>query len=163
MPNSNEPIKEFFRRIKIRQAVSKVPTGIRPLQNIHIVTVLLDWTGQDAAATETAIRNFFRQRGADVFIINPKQKDFTSLGRLRNRVRMKEGKMMRHEDLFISLATGSTYAERFEAAASPAKFKIGRTQTELNSYDIVLSDSETRHYQQTEVFDAMVSLLQKIK
>lgn len=157
-----EPILQFFRDMKIRKEASKIPTSILPLREIHVVTVLLDWSAPDAGITDAAVRNFFSKRGVDVFVINPGSRDFTPLGRLRNRARLQEGKFIRHEDLFISLASGSSFAEEYEAAVSPAKFKIGRCQTNYNSYDFVLSDNEFKHYPQSEVFEAIVSELLKI-
>ncbi|MCQ2172539.1 MAG: hypothetical protein MJZ17_07305 [Bacteroidales bacterium] len=160
---SKEPVKDIFRRMMIRHSISKTPTGILPLGSIHSVTVLLDWGESDTADTEAAVRDFFGKRRCGLFIINPGPKDFTCFGRLRKRVRLSDGKSPRSEDLFISLATCSTFAEQHEAAASPARFKIGRSQTLAESYDFVMSDAPTKHNTQLEAFEAIVEHLQKIK
>ncbi len=160
---NKEPVKDIFRRIIIRRSVSKTPTGILPLGRIRNVTVLLDWDGPDTAATEAAVRAFFGKRGCSLFFLNPGPKDFTCFGRIRKRVRLADGKSPRGEDLFISLATGSTFAEQYEAAASPAKFKIGRNRTLAGSYDFVMSDTPFKRCSQLEIFDTIVEHLQKIK
>lgn len=149
--------------MKIRHDASRTPTGILPLGGIRVVTVLLDWNEPDAEAAEAAVREFFGKRGCELFIINPGLKDFTCFGRIRKRVRLQDGKSARREDLFISLASGSTFAEQYEAAASPARFKIGRNQTLIDSYDFVMSDAPIRHSSQLEIFAAIVEYLLKIK
>lgn len=160
---NKEPVKDIFRRMKIRHSASKTPTGILPLRGIRMVTVLLDWSEPDTAAAETAVRDFFGRLGCDLFIINPGPKDFTCFGRIRKRARLRDGKSARREDLFISLASGSSFAEQYEAAASSAGFKIGRNQTLIGSYDFVMSDAPTRTSTQLEIFTAITEHLKKIK
>lgn len=160
---NKEPVKDIFRRMKIRHDASRTPTGILPLGGIRVVTVLLDWNEPDAEAAETAVREFFGKRGCELFILNPGPKDLTCFGRIRKRVRLQDGKSARREELFISLASGSTFAEQYEAAASPAKFKVGRSQTLVESYDFVMSDSPMKRSSQLEIFEAITEHLQKIK
>lgn len=160
---SKEPVKDIFRRMMIRHSISKTPTGILPLGSIHSVTVLLDWGESDTADTEAAVRDFFGKRRCGLFIINPGPKDFTCFGRIRRRARLRDGKSARREDLFISLASGSSFAEQYEAAASSAGFKIGRNQTLIGSYDFVMSDAPIRTSTQLEIFTAITEHLKKIK
>jgi len=140
------------------------PTSIVPLSGIKSAVVLIDWNGGDIPGTIAKAADFFGSKGIRLTVLNPQKRDFTLLGRLRTGIRQPEGKKVpRSEDLFISLAAGKSYAEEYEAFSSPATFKIGRSYFKPGVYDFLIRDREGQNEKQTEVLDAIIQNIQKIK
>lgn len=138
-------------------------TKITPLSKIHSAVVLLDWNGKDGAETASRAMKFFKDRGISIAIMAPDKKSFNLFGHLTRKARHPEGrKVKRHEDLFISLATGSSRAEEYELKHSPAVFRIGRSVFKKELYDILVTDGTTPE-SQLKVFDTIIDSLSKIK
>lgn len=154
----------IIRRCSVRSGRSKTPTTLLPLRELKEAVVLLDWGAPDAQQTSDAIMAFFRKAGIKVTFIKSGIKGLNSFGRFRNCDRLPEGrKVRRHEDLFLSLLPGSSYAEEFEAFCSPAKFKIGRGVFRDRVYDFQITDPDGAVSGQREVFETVRDFLSKIK
>lgn len=154
----------IIRKCSIAASRSKIRTSLVPLAEMRSVTVLLDGIEPGAPDTEFAINNFFSLYGYHVNIMKLTGSELNIFGRIKKKYRFYDGVAAgRHEDLFISLLTGSTYAEEYEAHCSPARFKIGRSQFKTGVYDFLVSDPKNKPYSQKEVFVAIADFLNKIK
>lgn len=157
-------IENIIHRNSIRHRRSKTPTTLLPLRELKEAIVLLDWNAPDAQQTSDALVAFFGKAGIKVTFIKPGSKGLNPFGRFKNRDRLPEGrKVRRHEDLFLSLLPGSSYAEEFEAFCSPARFKIGRGVFRDRVYDFHITDPEGAVSSQYEVFGTVRDFLLKIK
>lgn len=136
---------------------------IVPLHKIKTALLLVDWNGPGREETVRKAGEFFREHGINLFVINPQPGDFTFFGHIRKRACQPGGrKLRRHEDLFISLATDATKAERREKLISPAVFKIGRSAFRRDPYDILFNDQEGKIENQKDIFEAIAENLMKI-
>lgn len=136
---------------------------IAPLSKIKTVLILVDWNGIEKAETVKLAREFFDRKGVALFIINPRPKDFNILGHIRKRSYQPGGRrLLRHEDLLISLATGSTRAEKYELRNTTAFFKIGRSTFRKQPYDILITDGKDRVESQKDVLATILNHLTKI-
>lgn len=157
-------IVNIIRRCSINHNRSKTPTSLLPVREFKDAVVLLDWEANDVQQTSEAVLDFFKKEGIKVTYISVGKKGLNMFGRFKNRDRLPEGrKVKRHEDLFLSLLPGSTYAEEFEAFCSPAKFKIGRGVFKKRVYDFQITDPEGIVNSQYDVFAAVVDYLKKIQ
>lgn len=157
-------IVNIIRRCSISHNRSKTPTSLLPLRELKDAVVLLDWNASDAQQTSDAVLAFFKEKGIKLTYISQGEKGLNIFGRLKTRDRLPEGrKVKRHEDLFLSLLPGSTYAEEFEAFCSPAKFKIGRGVFRNRVYDFQITDPEGTVSSQSDVFAAVRDFMLKIK
>lgn len=157
-------ISRLFQKV-ILSGVKDIPhTSITPLSEIRNAVVLVDWNGSDIRETIEKAQEFFSGKGIGLTVLNPGKKDFTIFGRLKKRIRLPEGKKdKRAEDLFVSLATGNSFAEEYEALSSPASFKIGRSFFNPGIYDFLIQDRSGQAEKQTDVLDTIILNLQKIE
>jgi hypothetical protein len=169
-------LRNFLRRRALRRSLSKIPTAIIPITDIHSATVLMDAADPSHEACAQAVQNYFKSEGVKVRIIytclKKLEKDFVPpvdrnatlfledvdwCGRPSlSRLSFIAGP---ESDLFISLTGEKTYLSEFIASWFPARFKIGRFP--LSVYDVVLDGREGQS--QTEVFLSIENLFTKIK
>ena len=156
-------LKDFFQRRSLEKHSSGQPTGLVPMKGIRFALVLLDADDPSFDKCNSAVSAFFRAKGIrwKTCSISPSslKKQLNWYGRPKRRLmeQFTEGK----QDLFISLLTDGSYAHRFIAAASPARFKAGRL--DLPVFNLVFRDPEGRSLPERDAFGEMVKLLEKIK
>lgn len=157
------PVKLIARRKALRECASKVPTGLVPLSGIKTATVYIERNSYDWSATERKVRKFFENKNIQVETVILNSLDVDWLGRSRRSETKKtiEG----HEDLLISLLPVNTFALKYCAVSSNAKFKIGREQIRKNVFDLVVSDrtSDNEDGSQIAVFDYITELFTKLQ
>lgn len=157
------PFKLIARRKTLREVESKVPTGLVPLSEIKTVTVYIERNSYDWSATERKVRRFFENKDIQVETIIMNSLDVDWLGRRRRSLTKKsiEG----HEDLLISLLPVNSFALKYCAISSNAKFKIGREQIRKNVFDLVVSDrtTDSDDGSQIAVFDYITELFTKLQ
>lgn len=66
-------------------------------------------------------------------------------------------------DLFISLMKPDCFAVEYAMRCSRAKTKCGCTRYDEKYYDILVTEPEGKTYPQFEVFETMLSLIEKVK
>lgn len=157
------PFKLIARRITLRKCASKVPTGLVPLSEIKTVTVYIERNSLDWSVTECKVHRFFEGKGIQVETVMMNSHDVDWLGRSRRSQSRKsiEG----HEDLLISLLPVNSFALKYCAVSSHAKFKIGREQIRKNVFDLVVSDrtGDDDEGSQIAVFDYITELFSKLQ
>ena len=158
------PMKSFLRKLMLRAGVGTEPVTFLPLTGISKVAVYVDPEAQGASEAEGKVRAFFADAGKDLELFCPGKKDLTCTGRLKRRFRVKPGKLRRHEDLFISLATSpECFGAAFEAARSDARMKIGCCNCPPYAFNVVFSPAEGTDPGQAALFVEIAEFLKKIK
>lgn len=155
------PFKIIARKKALRECGSSVQTGLVPLSEIRTVTVYLERDSYDWAATERKVRKYFESHGIEVDVIIMNSLDVDWLGRRRKdeNAKSREGE----EDLLISLLPYNTFALKYCAVSSKARFKIGREQIKKNVFDLVVEHKEEDEGSQIAVFDYITELFSKLK
>lgn len=125
---------------------SQVQTGLLPLQDIKSATVFVDENEAGFEPLKLRIKEFFSSRGIEVVFLSAFSKDIRSTS-----------------DLFIALNAKPSIDERYAAASSSARFKIGRHALKKGTYDFVVSDPEEVPAPVSEVFDVIEKLLCSVK
>lgn len=125
---------------------SQVQTGLLPLQDIKSATVFVDENEAGFEPLKLRIKEFFSSRGIEVAFLSAFSKDIRSTS-----------------DLFIALNAKPSIDERYAAASSSARFKIGRHALKKGTYDFVVSDPEEVPVPVSEVFDVIEKLLCSVK
>ncbi|MCQ2182939.1 MAG: hypothetical protein MJY89_06000 [Bacteroidales bacterium] len=157
----------IFKRLLQKVILSRIKdiadTSITPVSEIRSATLLVDWNGPDIAEAIGIAEDYFCGQGISLTVLNPGNRNFTLSGRLKRKIRQPEGKKIkRKEDLFISLATGHSFAEEYEAFSSTAKFKIGRSYFKPGIYDFLIQDRDGQTENQVEVLNTIILNIQKI-
>lgn len=155
--------KLIARRKALRECASKVPTGIVPLSGIKTVTVYLERKYPDWSVTEGKVFAFFEKKGIKVTTVVLDSQDVDWLGRSRHSCSGTsfEGK----EDLLISLLPVNSFALKYCAVSSQARFKIGREQIGSNVFDLVVraGPGNGADDSQTPAFNYITELLTKFQ
>lgn len=125
---------------------SQVQTGLLPLQDIKSATVFVDENEAGFEPLKLRIKEFFSSRGIEVAFLSAFSKDIRSTS-----------------DLFIALNAKPSIDERYAAASSSARFKIGRHALKKGTYDFVVSDPQEAPAPVSEVFDVIEELLCSVK
>ena len=154
------PLAAFCRRRRLRRDRSMAPTGLLPLSRIGSATVFVDSLGEEDTAPVCAlVRDYFERLGIPVGILCPQKGELNLLGIIRKRLREP-----RQEDLFISLADSpECFAAQYEAACSPAHFKVGRCPLPDGVFDLVVGTPEGGDASQAAAFSAIMEYLDKIR
>lgn len=154
-----EKLKSLFRKKAKNRYTSTKPTGIKPLKDIHTAMVLVDVNEDSSEKCISALQSFFRKNGIkgemmflDLATPDPKAAkteaapDTISKKNLNWYDRPSEEIIRKvstcEPDLYISLAPGTDFPTEFLAAVSRASFKIGRSQSGNNIFDLVISEPE---------------------
>ena len=98
---------------------SQVQTGLLPLQDIKSATVFVDENEAGFEPLKLRIKEFFSSRGIEVAFLSAFSKDIRSTS-----------------DLFIALNAKPSIDERYAAASSSARFKIGRHALKKGTYGV---------------------------
>lgn len=176
-----EPIKNFFRKRKIRKLSRAIPTGLLPMSEISTVNVVIDVeeSGWDVLKEDILAwgRNNglkvglyffdFRKLGANELLLTSIQ---TTVARKNlNWIGMPAyetvaGMIETPCDLFISLIDNGDFPIDFVSRCSCARFKIGRRTYDGHVFDMVISGKQTDGLKNggREVFAAIVEFLGKI-
>lgn len=176
-----EPIKDFFRKRKIRKLSRAIPTGLLPMSEISTVNVVIDVeeSGWDVLKEDILAwgRNNglkvglyffdFRKLGANELLLTSIQ---TTVARKNlNWIGMPAyetvaGMIETPCDLFISLIDNGDFPIDFVSRCSCARFKIGRRTYDGHVFDMVISGKQTDGLKNggREVFAAIVEFLGKI-
>lgn len=125
---------------------SAVPTGFVPLSGIRSVVVFSDPGDQGQAAALAAARKFFSHSGISVKTITASDRNVRT-----------------ESDLFIALNGRKSIDERYAAASSTARFKIGRHQLRRQVYDVIVSDPEDAPASADAAFSAISKILTTIQ
>ena len=139
-------LKKIVRLLCIGSHRSTVPTGFVPLPEIRSVVVFSDPSdpGQVAALAET--HKFFAHRGISVKTVTASDRNIRT-----------------QSDLFIALNSKKSIDERYAAASSTARFKVGRHQLRRQVYDVVVSDPDEESAGADAAFRAISNILTTIK
>lgn len=176
-----EPVKDFFRKRKIRKLSRAIPTGLLPMSEISTVNVVIDVeeSGWDVLKEDILAwgRNNglkvglyffdFRKLGANELLLTSIQ---TTVARKNlNWIGMPAyetvaGMIETPCDLFISLIDNGDFPIDFVSRCSCARFKIGRRTYDGHVFDMVISGRQTNGLKSggREVFAAIVDFLGKI-
>ena len=176
-----EPVKNFFRKRKIRKLSRAVPTGLLPLSEISTVNVVIDVEEVGFDVLKENILAWGRAKGLKVGIYFF---DFRKLGEnelmltsIQTTVSRKElnwfgmpvyekvaGLIEEESDLFISLIDNGDFPIDFIAKCSGARFKIGRKAYPGHVFDMIISGRQTDGLRSGggQVFAGMVEFIEKI-
>jgi hypothetical protein len=176
-----ESVKNFFRRRKIRKLSRAVPTGLRPLDEISTINVVInvEEVGYDTLKEEILAWGKSIGKKVDIYYF-----DFRKLGKnellltsIQTTVSKNDlnwfgipeyGKVSalieEPSDLLVSLVDNSDFPIDFVAKCSAARFKIGRRAYPGHCYDIVCSGKQAEGLPSGghEVFQAITEFLNKI-
>ena len=154
------PLLAFCRRRRLRRDRSTAPTGLLPLSRIGSAAVFVDGTGEEDTTEVCALINeYFGRLGIPVTVLCPRKDDLNLLGAIRKRLREP-----RQEELFISLAASpECFAAQYEAACSPAHFKVGCCPLPDGVFDLVVGTPEGGNAGQAAAFTATMEYLDKIQ
>ncbi|MBO4743150.1 MAG: hypothetical protein J5533_05900 [Bacteroidales bacterium] len=139
-------LTKLKRKLSIGRHRSKVPTGFLPLKEIHSVVVFVDGADEGLEPTKVRILKFFGDNGIKVRFISALDEDLRT-----------------SSDLFIALNGHKSVDEHYAAAASTARFKIGRHQLGRQLYDCVVADPTEEPVFVAAAFDYMTKLITQIK
>lgn len=158
------PIKLIARRKTLRKCASKVSTGIIPLSEIKTAMVYIERNSLDWGATERKVHRYFEGKDIQVETVVLNSLDVDWIGKSRHNKTghsFEEG----HEDLLISLLPVNSFALKYCAVSSQAKFKIGREQIRRNVFDLVVNDrvEDGIGDSQIAVFDYITELFTKFQ
>jgi len=176
-----EPIKNFFRKRKIRKYSRAVPTGLTPMSEIFSATVVIDVEETGWDTLKETILAWGRSAGVKVelyfFDFRKLGKDELLLTSIQTTVSRKElswidmppyekvaGLIEEPCDLFISLIDNGDFPIDFLSKCSQAKFKIGRKAYPGHCFDMIFSGKQTNGLSSggTQVFTGIVDFITKI-
>lgn len=153
-------------------------TGIEPLSEIQTAVVFIDADIPGVVQNIARIHEYFNSRGKKAYIYavsmgaqllseGLQKATFIHKDDLKWYGRPKKGK--RHpkldmeEDMFISLFSEDSFPVEYAARCSNARFKIGRHQLDRDTYDLVVTEPEGRHFSQIQAFDALMGFVSQIE
>ena len=128
---------------------SRKKTGFTPLGKVKKAAVVIDGDAPDAAETEKDIRRFFDARGIAVQVSKACKGRFI--------------KVKRKVELFVSLLPENGWKNEYVSRRSRACFKAGRFPTKKETYDLVVSDPQGKHFPQREVWKTISGIIDKVK
>ena len=139
-------LKKIIRLLCTGSHRSTVPTGFVPLSDIRTVVIFSDPSDQGHVAALSSARTFFSHCGISVQVITAADRN----------IRTKS-------DLFIAINGKKSIDERYAAAASTARFKIGRHQLRGQVYDVIVRDPDEEPAGSDAAFRAISNILTTIK
>ena len=176
-----EPVKNFFRRRKIRKYSKAIPTGLIPLSDISTVNVIIDVEESEYDILKENILAWgrslglkvniyffdFRKLGKNELLLTSIQTTITrkDLNWIGMPVYDKVSAMIEdNSDLLISLINNGDFPIDFISKCSSARFKIGRKAYPGHVYDMVISGKQTDKLRSggCQVFAGIVEFLGKI-
>lgn len=139
-------LKKLARFFAISSHRSNVPTGFIPLRDMRSAVVFTDPADAGMEPLKVRIRKFFGDNGISTRFISAADKDIRT-----------------SSDIFIALNGHKSIDERYAAASSTARFKVGRHQLARQVYDFVVSDPTDEPVPVAAAFDVMLKLITSIK
>ena len=176
------PIKNFFRKRKLRKFISTEPTSLLPLSKIKTANVVIDVEEPGFDVLKEDILAWGKNEGIEVniyfFDFRKLGKDELLLTSINTTIIKKElnwfgmpapekvGELFRNEsDLFISMVANGYFPIEFVSKCARAKFKIGRVPFEGHAYDMIMTGSAVKELRSDsrEIFAAITDFLKKIE
>lgn len=147
----------------LRKHSSKEATAITPLEGMKNVVLFLDSNELSSLRDTNRAKDFFSSRriAIEVYEMGIDRSDVNLWGIFKKRKNLAVARG--DEDLFISLLKKDPFAVEYAARSSRASFKIGRSQLRGNVYDVVFTNPEGSEFTQSEVLDAVLDFLSKVK
>ena len=175
-----DALKNWMRRRSLRHAASAEPTALMPLGKVRSATVFIDVEDTSFDVCKNEIMAFFRNKGikGEIFFfdfrrLNEGERLITSI---TNTVLKKDinwfGKPSKEKvslmldgnpDMFISLLANDGFPIHYMAAASRARFKVGRVPLPGKVFDLVVQDPENGPLSEAGIFREMVKILERIQ
>ena len=175
------PIKNFFRKRKLRKFISTEPTSLLPLSKIKTANVVIDVEEPGFDVLKEDILAWGKAEGID---INIYFFDFRRLGKeellltsINTTILKKEldwmgtpefskvgALMYEPSDLLISLIDNGDYPIEFLSKCSKARFKIGRYPFEGHAFDMIIVGNPTEDLRSDarRIFAAMTEFIKRI-
>ena len=167
-------LKELLQRQSLRKGASEVPTGLLPLGKVHSAIVFIDVEDTSFDQCKNSVLSFFRDHGikADVFFFDFRKlsKDERLITSITTTVLRKDlnwyGRPSKEKvslmlsgepDLFVSLIARPSFALKYMASCSRARFKVGRY--DAPAFDLVFRAPELT---EADAFLQIVKLLEKV-
>lgn len=176
-----EPIKNFFRRRKIRKYSRAVPTGLLPLSEATVVNVVINVEEAGYDILKDKITAWGRSTGLKVniyfFDFRKLSKDELLLTSIQTTIARKDlnwydmpayetvaGLIEGPGDILISLIDNSDFPIDFVSKCSCARFKVGRKAYPGHCFDMIYSGKNTDGLLSggDQVFDGIIDILGKI-
>lgn len=147
----------------LRKHSSKEPTAITPLEGMKKVVLFLDSNELSSLRDTNRAKAFFASRGIalEAYEMGIDRSDVNLWGIFKKGRNLAVARG--DEDLFISLLKNDPFTVEYAARTSRAPFKIGRAQLRGGVYDVVFSNPEGSEFTQSEVLDAVLDFLVKVK
>lgn len=177
-----DPIKDIFRKRKLRKFISTEPTSLLPLSAIKTANVVIDVEEPGFDILKEDILAWGRSEGIDVniyfFDFRKLSKDELLLTSINTTIIKKElnwfgmptpakvGELFREKsDIFISMVANGDFPIEFVSKCARARFKIGRYEFEGHAYDMIMAGSavEDLRSDSREIFAAITEFLKKIQ
>ncbi len=177
----SEPIKNFFRRRKIKKLSRAIPTGLIPISEISSVNIVIDVEEADWDTLKEEILSWGRNNNIKIgiyfFDFRKLAKNELLLTSIQTTVARKElnwfgmppydkvASIIEEPcDLFISLIDNSDFPIDFISKCAAARFKIGRRAYPGHCFDLIYSGRTNNGILSggTQVFTGIVDFLGKI-
>ena len=177
-----EPVKNFFRRRKIRKYSKAVSGEILPVADISTANIVIDVEEAEWDVLKEVILSWGRANGIKVniyfFDFRKLGKDELLLTSIQTTIIKKEldwlgtpefskigALMYEPSDLFISMVDNGSFPIEFLSRCCKARFKIGRCGFEGHAYDMVMIGSPTEELRSDsrQIFKAITDFLTKIR
>ena len=177
-----DPIKDYFRKRKLRKFISTEPTSLLPLSAIKTANVVIDVEEPGFDILKEDILAWGRSEGIDVniyfFDFRKLSKDELLLTSINTTIIKKElnwfgmptpakvGELFREKsDIFISMVANGDFPIEFVSKCARARFKIGRYEFEGHAYDMIMAGSavEDLRSDSREIFAAITEFIKKIQ
>lgn len=175
-----DSLKDLFRRYSLRKHASTAPTGICPMGQVHSAVAFIDVQDPEFDACKRDIQAFFRRFNikGEIFFFDFRKltagerlitsitttvlrKDLNWYGKpSRDKVNLL---LSGEPDMFLSLLRCTDFPLAFMAAASHARFKVGREQLPGDVLDLVVKDPSQKPLSQREALREIITLLEKIQ
>ena len=176
-----EPIKNFFRRRKVKKYSKAVHTSLLPMSKISTVNVIIDVEETEYDILKENIMAWGRSNGLKVniyfFDFRKLAKDELLLTSIQTTITRRdlnwigmpayekvEGLIGEKSDLLISLIDNGDFPVDFISKCSCASFKIGRKAYPGHVFDMIISGRQTDTLRSggCQVFAGIIEFLGKI-
>lgn len=177
-----EPVKNFFRKRKIRKYSKAVSGEILPVSEISTANIVIDVEEAEWDSLKEDILSWGRSNGIKVNIYFF---DFRKIGKNELLLTSIQTTVIKRElnwfgmppiekvapliyensDLFISLICNDRFPIRFVSNCSRARFKIGRYEYEGHPFNLIMSGSTGADLRSDarQIFASATELLKKIQ
>ncbi len=175
-----DSLKNLLRRRSIRRALSADATSLMPLAKVKTAVAFIDVEDTSFNECKNALMAFYREKGikGEIFFFDFRRltegerlitsitntilkKDLNWIGKPSKE---KVSLMLEGEpDMFISLLPNSDFPINYMAAASRARFKVGRVELPGKILDLVVQDPAGQLIPEADAFREMTRILERIQ